>query len=77
MALAEHYAEILADTGIADRVDPRSGGTSIADLIEAIQGRAADGLIAAVTPRRRDSRRARAAASTTMDELPNKVIMIL
>ena len=77
VAAAEHYAEILADTGIADRVDEGVWRETIADLIDAIKaGRAADGLIAAV--RRVGSILADHAPPRTddADELPNKVILL-
>jgi putative membrane protein len=76
VALAEHYAEVVADTGIADRVDERVWRDTITELVEAIRaGRIADGLVAAVRrvggvlaehapPRPGDT-----------DELPNKVIL--
>ncbi len=77
VAAAEHYAEILADTGISDHVDERVWRDAIDDLIEAIKaGRPADGLIAAVrrvgavlaehAPPRLDD----------ADELPNRVILV-
>jgi len=77
VALAEHYAEILADTGIADEVDPETWQDIIAKLTAAIrEGRIGDGLVAAVrqagailaahAPPRHDD----------MDELPNKVILL-
>jgi putative membrane protein len=77
VAAAEHYAEILADTGIADRVDEKVWRDAVGDLIDAIRaGRPADGLIAAVrhvgdilaehVPPRLDE----------SDELPNRVILI-
>ena len=76
VAAAEHYAEVVADTGIADRVDEHVWRETITDLVEAIRaGRAADGLVAAVNrvgeilvttvpPRNADE-----------NELPNKVIL--
>jgi putative membrane protein len=77
IALAEHHAEILADTGIADRVDPQVWREIIANLTDAIKdGRIGDGLVAAVqkagvilaeyAPPRFDD----------TDELPNKVILL-
>jgi putative membrane protein len=77
VAAAEHYAEVIADSGIATRVDEHVWRDTITDLVEAIRGgRAADGLVAAVSrvgailaehapPRDADT-----------DELPNKVILI-
>jgi putative membrane protein len=75
--MAERYAEILADAGIADRVDASLWRGIIRDLTGAIRdGRIADGLMAAVQrsgailaehapPRPGDE-----------DELPNKVILL-
>jgi putative membrane protein len=77
VAAAEHYAEILADTGIADRVDEGVWRETIEELIEAIKaGRAADGLIAAV--RRVGAILAEHAPphADDADELPNKVILL-
>ncbi len=77
VAAAEHYAEIIADTGIADRVDAGVWRETIADLVEAIKaGRAADGLVAAV--RRVGAILAEHAPprSDDLDELSNKVILI-
>jgi putative membrane protein len=76
VAAAEHYAEILADTGIADRVGPEIWREAIADLIEAIRaGRAAEGLI--VTVQRAGAILAEHAPprADDTDELPNRVIV--
>jgi putative membrane protein len=77
VAAAEHYAEIVPDTGIAERVDGAIWRETVADLVDAIRGgRTADGLIAAV-------RRVSLVLSEhappypdDLDELPNKVIVI-
>ena len=77
LALAEHHAEILADTGIADRVDPEIWVSIVADLTAAIrEGRMIEGLeevirrtgtiLAEHAPPRLDD----------VDELPNKVILL-
>ncbi|MGF9756149.1 TPM domain-containing protein [Microvirga sp. 0TCS3.31] len=77
LALAEHHAEILADTGVADRVDPGIWTGIIADLTAAIrEGRMIEGLEQAIrrigailaehAPPRLDD----------IDELPNKVILL-
>jgi putative membrane protein len=77
VAAAEHYAEVLADTGIADRVDEQVWRDIVADLIDAIKaGQAPDGLVTAVhrvgavlaehAPPRADD----------IDEFPNRVIVI-
>jgi len=77
VAAADHYAEVVADAGIAGRVDEHVWRETITELVEAIRGgRAADGLVAAVNrvgailaqhapPRPADA-----------DELPNKVIIV-
>jgi putative membrane protein len=77
VAAAEHYAEIVPDTGIADRVDAAIWRETVADLIDAIRaGRTADGLIAAV--RRAGLILAENAPPypDDLDELPNKVVII-
>jgi putative membrane protein len=77
VAEAERYAEVVADTGIADRVDQGVWRDAIEALLTALrEGRGPDGLVAAVArvgailaehapPRADDA-----------DELPNKVILI-
>ncbi len=46
---AEHYAEIIADTGINAKVKPEVWDAAVKVLIEAVgDGRAADGFIAAI-----------------------------
>lgn len=77
VAVAERYAEIVADVGIADRVDDRVWCEAIAELIGAIKiGRAGDGLVETV--RRVAAVLAEHAPPRTdnADELPNKVILI-
>lgn len=77
IAQAEHLAEILADSGIADRVEAGVWAGIVADLTAAIrEGRMGDGLVAAVrrtgailaehAPPRHDDE----------DELPNRVILL-
>ena len=77
VAAAEHYAEVVADAGIAERVDEHVWRDTITELIAAIRaGRPADGLAMAVrkvggilaehAPPRADD----------ADELPNKVILV-
>jgi putative membrane protein len=77
LALAEHHAEILADTGIADRIDPGIWADIIASLTDAIRDdRMMGGLEEAIrrvgsiltehAPPRLDD----------VDELPNKVILL-
>lgn len=77
VALAERYAEVVADTGIADRVEASAWRGIIDQITTATRaGRLADGLVGAVEqagrllekdfpPRERDE-----------DELSNKVVLI-
>lgn len=77
IALAERHAEILADTGIADRVGPEVWRSIVDDLTGRIrEGRLADGLMAAV--RRTGAVLAEHAPprSDDLDELPNKVFLL-
>ncbi len=77
LALAEHHAEILADTGIADRIDAETWADIVADLTAAIGGgRMTEGLIEAI--RRTGAILAEHAPPRLddVDELPNKVIIL-
>jgi putative membrane protein len=77
LALAEHHAEILADTGIADRVDPEIWAGIVADLTAAIRaGQMIKGLEEAI--RRTGTILAEHAPPRLddVDELPNKVILL-
>jgi putative membrane protein len=77
VAAAEHYAEILADTGIADRVDQEVWRAAIAELIDAIKaGRAGDGLLAVVHRVGAILAEHAPPHADDADELPNKVILI-
>jgi putative membrane protein len=77
VAAAEHYAEVVADSGIAARVDEQVWRDTITELVEALRaGRAADGLAAAVY-RVGDILAEHAPARLAdANELPNKVILI-
>lgn len=76
VALAERYAEVLADTGVADKVPGEVWRNIVGELIEAVKdGQLAEGLIAAVDAL--GDRLAEAAPSVDgEDELPNKVVLI-
>jgi putative membrane protein len=77
VAAAEHFAEVIADIGIADRAGPAVWQEIITDLIGAIrQDRPGDGLIQAV--RRAGAILAEHAPPGTQDrdELPNKVVLL-
>ena len=77
VAAAEHYAEIMPDIGIVDRVDAGIWRDAVTDLVEALRaGEAAQGLVRTVervgavlaehAPPRFDDR----------DELPSRVILV-
>lgn len=77
VAAAEHYAEIIPDTGIADRVDARIWREAIEDLIEAIKaGRAAEGLVRTVERVGAVLAEHAPPRSDDPDELPNRVILL-
>jgi putative membrane protein len=77
VAAAEHYAEVLADTGIADRVDERVWRDIVAHLVDAIKaGNAADGLITAVHRVGAVLAEHAPARADDTDEFPNRVIVI-
>ena len=77
VAIAEHYAEVVADTGIAARVDEQVWRETITELIDTTRnGHVADGLVVAV--RRVGAILAEQVPSRPgdTDELPNKVILV-
>jgi putative membrane protein len=77
VAAAEHYAEVVADSGIADRVDEHVWRDTITDLVSAFRaGRAADGLAAAVQRVGDILAEYAPPRGTDTDELPNKVILV-
>ncbi len=77
VAMAEHYAEILADTGIADRAGPEAWRDIIRELTGAIRdGRIADGLAAAIQRSGAILAEHAPARPGDEDELPNKVILL-
>jgi putative membrane protein len=77
VAAAEHYAEVVADSGIAGRVDEQVWRDTITELVEAIRkSRAAEGLVAAVYRAGEILAEHAPARPADTDELPNKVILI-
>ena len=77
VAEAEHYAEILVDTGIAGRVGPEAWRDIVAGLIEAIKaGNPASGLHEAITQVGAILAVHSPARFDDTDELPNKVIVL-
>ncbi len=77
VALAERYAEVRADSGIASKVDADIWRKLVAQLIEDIrQDHLARGLETAVAEVGRILAEHAPPRSDDMDELPNKVIII-
>jgi putative membrane protein len=77
VAEAERYAEVIADTGIADRVDEGVWRAGIEDLVTALrEGRGAEGLVAAVGRVGAILAEHAPVRAEEGDELPNKVILI-
>jgi putative membrane protein len=77
VALAEHHAEILADTGISDRVEPHVWQDIIAGLTAEIRaGRLTDGLVAAIGQAGAILAAHAPPLFEDADELPNKVILL-
>ena len=77
VAAAEHYAEVVADSGIADHVDEQVWRDTITELIEAIRReRAAEGLVAAVYRIGEILAQHAPIRAADTNELPNKVILI-
>jgi putative membrane protein len=76
VAAAEHYAEVVADAGIAAHVDETVWRDIIADLIAAMRaGSPAEGLIIAVNRVGEILARHAPPRGDDRDELPNKVIL--
>lgn len=77
VSAAERYAEVVADEGIAVRVDERAWRDIITELIESIRrGRAADGITVAVQRVGQILTEHVALQGEDSDDLPNKVILI-
>jgi putative membrane protein len=77
VSAAEHYAEVVADSGIAERVAEQVWRDTITELVEAIgRGRAADGLVAAVSRVGEILAEHAPARAGDANELPNKVILV-
>jgi len=77
VAAAEHYAEVVADAGIAAHVDETVWRDIIADLVIAIRaGLPADALVTAVNRVGEALARHAPPRGDDRDELPNKVILV-
>lgn len=77
VAEAEHYAEIVADIGIADRAGAAVWQEIIAELITAIRaGRPVDGLVEAVNRAGQILAEHAPPQANDIDELPNKVVLL-
>ncbi len=76
-AVAERYAEIVADAGIDSKVTPQVWAAAIAALIEAIkQGRAGDGFVAAIEQCGQVLAEHFPPGALKRDELPNRLVEI-
>jgi putative membrane protein len=76
-AVAERYAEIVADAGIDSKVTPQVWAAAIAALIEGIrQGRAGDGFVAAIEQCGRVLAEHFPPGALKRDELPNRLVEI-
>jgi putative membrane protein len=74
---AEHYAEIVADAGINDKVTPKVWEDAVAALVAAIaDGRPGDGFVAAVEQCGAVLAQHFPPGTMNRDELPNKVVVI-
>jgi putative membrane protein len=74
---AEHYAEIIADTGINAKVKPEVWDKAVAVLIDAVgKGRAADGFVASVNLCGAVLAQNFPPGALNRNELPDKVIEI-
>ena len=77
VAAAEHYAEVVADAGIAQHVDEHVWRDTITELVEASRrGRIADGLVAAIERVGAVLAEHAPPRPADVDELPNKVILM-
>lgn len=77
LSLAEHRAEIVADSTISTRVAPERWGDAMAALTEAVRdGRAGDGLVAAVDRIGAILREQVPAGHANPNELPDRLILL-
>lgn len=77
VALAERYAEVVADTGITERVDEGAWRGIIDEITTATkEGRLADGLVGAVEQAGRLLAKDFPPRENDTDEISNKVVMI-
>ncbi len=76
VALAERYAEVMADSGISAKIDDDAWRQVVNALVETLhEGRLAEGLVACVGEVGEMLARV-APVEHAVDELPNKVILI-
>ncbi|TXM98560.1 hypothetical protein FV222_14245, partial [Methylobacterium sp. WL103] len=77
LSLAEQHAEIVADTGILERVGDARWTTTLADLTAALRaGEAEAGLLRAIERIGAELARHVPAGPDNPDELPNHVIVV-
>ena len=77
VSLAERHAEIVADTGIASRVDQKTWDAAMAALVAEIRaGRLADGLLAAIDATGAVLAKHFPRGIGDRDELPNELVVL-
>jgi putative membrane protein len=77
VALAEHYAEVIADTGISGRVEPEVWRRILTELVERLRRRElADGLVEATQAVGAVLAQHAPPRADDTDELPNNLIVI-
>jgi putative membrane protein len=77
VAMAEHYAEVIADTGISDRVDAEIWRGILTTLVEHLRrGDIADGLVQATQAVGAVLAQHAPPRADDVDELPNNLIVI-
>jgi putative membrane protein len=76
-SVAEHYAEIVADAGINEKVTPKVWEDAVAAMVTAIgDGRPGDGFVAAVEQCGAVLAQHFPPGTINRDELPNKLVVI-
>ena len=77
VSVAEHYAEVLADIGIDEKVAPGTWQKIVDDLTAKIgQGRAADGFVSAITAAGEHLAQHFPPGTADPNELPNHLIVL-
>jgi putative membrane protein len=77
VSLAEHYARIIADDGIAERVPQKQWQAAVDALVTHMrEDRIADGFVAAIDACGEELARHFPRAATSRDELPDRIYLI-